>query len=63
MGSLTVIQHLRCSRSYQRLVIGIALSVLFVGCSSTPSGGVRVVVLIGNAVAQRPTVTTGLYVV
>lgn len=61
--SLTVIQQLRSSRSYQRLVIGIALSVLLVGCSSTPSGGVRVVDRNGNAVAQRPTVTTGQYVV
>ncbi|UZS74048.1 peptidoglycan DD-metalloendopeptidase family protein [Pseudomonas syringae] len=61
--SLTVIQQLRSSRSYQRLVIGIALSVLLVGCSSSPSGGVRVVDRNGNAVAQRPTVTTGQYVV
>nr|WP_304665010.1 peptidoglycan DD-metalloendopeptidase family protein [Pseudomonas savastanoi] len=45
------------------MVIGIALSVLLVGCSSTPSGGVRVVDRNGNAVAQRPTVTTGQYVV
>ncbi|KOP55660.1 peptigoglycan-binding protein LysM [Pseudomonas coronafaciens pv. porri] len=61
--SLTVIQQLRSSKSYQRLVIGIALSVLLVGCSSSPSGGVRVVDRNGNAVAQRPTVTTGQYVV
>ena len=61
--SHTVIQQLRSSRSYQRLLIGIALSVLLVGCSSSPSGGVRVVDRNGNAVAQRPTVTTGQYVV
>nr|WP_245399090.1 peptidoglycan DD-metalloendopeptidase family protein [Pseudomonas syringae] len=45
------------------MVIGIVLSVLLVGCSSSPSGGVRVVDRNGNAVAQRPTVTTGQYVV
>jgi lipoprotein NlpD len=44
-------------------VIGIALSVLLVGCSSTPSGGVRVVDRNNNAAPQRPTVTTGQYVV
>ncbi|RRV08138.1 LysM peptidoglycan-binding domain-containing protein [Pseudomonas sp. v388] len=61
--SHTVIQQLRSSRSYQRLVIGIALSVLLVGCSSSPSGGVRVVDRNGNTVSQRPAVTTGQYVV
>ncbi|TFZ33179.1 LysM domain-containing protein, partial [Pseudomonas syringae] len=45
------------------MVIGIALSVLLVGCSSSPAGGVRVVDRNGNGVAQRPTVTTGQYVV
>nr|WP_279291110.1 peptidoglycan DD-metalloendopeptidase family protein [Pseudomonas sp. S25] len=45
------------------MVIGIALSVLLVGCSSSPSGGVRVVDRNNNAAPQRPTVTTGQYVV
>nr|WP_214658244.1 peptidoglycan DD-metalloendopeptidase family protein [Pseudomonas folii] len=45
------------------MVIGIALSVLLVGCSSAPSGGVRVVDRNNNAAPQRPTVTTGQYVV
>ena len=61
--SHTVIQQLKSSRSYQRLVIGIALSVLLVGCSSSPSGGVRVVDRNGNTVSQRSPVTTGQYVV
>jgi lipoprotein NlpD len=61
--SHTVIQQLGSSRSYQRLVIGIALSVLLVGCSSSPSGGVRVVDRNGNTVSQRSPVTTGQYVV
>ena len=61
--SHTVIQQLRLSGSYQRLVIGIALSVLLVGCSSSPSGGVRVVDRNGNTVTQRAPVTTGQYVV
>jgi lipoprotein NlpD len=51
------------SGSYQRLVIGIALSVLLVGCSSSPSGGVRVVDRNGNTITQRAPVTTGQYVV
>lgn len=61
--SHTVIQQLRSSGSYQRLVIGIALSVLLVGCSSSPSGGVRVVDRNGNTVTQRAPVTTGQYAV
>ncbi len=62
--SLSVIRQRRCSTSFQRLVIGIVLSVLLVGCSSTPSGGVRVVDRNGNksAPARQP-VTTGQYVV
>jgi lipoprotein NlpD len=52
------------STSFQRLMTGIALSVLLVGCSSTPSGGVRVVDRNGKAIApQRQPVTTGQYVV
>ena len=61
--SHAVIQQLKLSGSYQRLVIGIALSVLLVGCSSAPSGGVRVVDRNGNPVSQRQAVTTGQYVV
>jgi lipoprotein NlpD len=48
---------------FQQLVIGIALSVLLVGCSSSPSSGVRVVDRNNNAAPKRPTVTTGQYVV
>jgi len=46
-------------------VIGIALSVLLVGCSSTPAGGVRVVDRNGGkpAAPTRQPVTTGQYVV
>jgi lipoprotein NlpD len=52
------------STSFQRLVTGIALSVLLVGCSSTPTGGVRVVDRNGKPTApQRQPVTTGQYVV
>ncbi|MBX8608381.1 Peptidoglycan-binding LysM:peptidase M23B [Pseudomonas cichorii] len=58
-----VIRQLNCSTSYRRLVIGIALSVLLVGCASSPSGGVRVVDRNGNVTSQRPAVTTGQYVV
>lgn len=61
--SRTVIRQRSSSTSFQRLVIGIALSVLLVGCSSAPSGGVRVVDRNNNAAPQRPTVTTGQYVV
>ncbi|MFK3969505.1 peptidoglycan DD-metalloendopeptidase family protein [Pseudomonas sp. NPDC087358] len=63
--SLTVIRQRRSSTSFQRLVIGIALSVLLVGCSSAPSGGVRVVDRNGGkpAAPTRQPVTTGQYVV
>lgn len=61
--SRTVIRQRSYSTSFQRLVIGIALSVLLVGCSSSPSDGVRVVDRNNNAAPQRPTVTTGQYVV
>jgi lipoprotein NlpD len=63
--SLTVIRQRMSSTSFQRLVTGIALSVLLAGCSSTPSGGVRVVDRNDGkpAVPARPQVTTGQYVV
>ncbi len=63
--SLTVIRQRTSSTSFQRLVIGIALSVLLVGCSSAPSGGVRVVDRNGgkSSVPTRQPVTTGQYVV
>nr|WP_262407311.1 peptidoglycan DD-metalloendopeptidase family protein [Pseudomonas lactis] len=48
--------------SFQRLVLGLVLSSLLAACSSTPSGGARVVDRT-NAIPQRPTVTTGQYVV
>nr|WP_269807966.1 peptidoglycan DD-metalloendopeptidase family protein [Pseudomonas agronomica] len=48
--------------SFKRLVTGLFLSTLLVGCSSTPSGNVRVVDR-NNATPARPTVTTGQYVV
>jgi len=63
--SLTVIRQRSSSTSFQRLVIGIALSVLLVGCSSAPSGGVRVVDRNSSkpAAPVRQPVTTGQYVV
>lgn len=61
--SRTVIRQRIFSKGFQRLLIGVALSVLLVGCSSSPSGGVRVVDRNSNAAPQRPTVTTGQYVV
>jgi lipoprotein NlpD len=61
--SRTVIRQRSYLTGFQQLVIGIALGVLLVGCSSTPSGGVRVVDRNNKAAPQRPTVTTGQYVV
>ena len=63
--SLTVIRQRTFSTSFPRLVIGIALSVLLVGCSSAPSGGVRVVDRNNGkpAAPTRQPVTTGQYVV
>ena len=61
--SRTVIRQRSFSKGFQRLLIGVALSVLLVGCSSSPSGGVRVVDRNSSASPQRPTVTTGQYVV
>ncbi|MDO7900114.1 peptidoglycan DD-metalloendopeptidase family protein [Pseudomonas citrulli] len=60
--SLTVIAQRMGITSFQRLVTGLVLSALLAGCSSTPSGNVRVVDR-NNATPQRPTVTTGQYVV
>ncbi|MFY1667056.1 peptidoglycan DD-metalloendopeptidase family protein [Pseudomonas sp. Pseu.R1] len=63
--SLTVIRQRTSSTSFPRLVIGIALSVLLVGCSSAPSSGVRVVDRNNSkpAAPTRQPVTTGQYVV
>lgn len=60
--SLTVIAQRIGTTSFQRLVTGLVLSSLLVGCSSTRSSDVRVVDR-NNAAAQRPAVTTGQYVV
>lgn len=60
--SLTVIAQRMGTTSFQRLVTGLVLSTLLVGCSSTKSSSVGVVDR-NNAVAQRPAVTTGQYVV
>nr|WP_016974429.1 peptidoglycan DD-metalloendopeptidase family protein [Pseudomonas tolaasii] len=50
--------------SFQRLVLGLVLSSVLVGCSSSPSSGARVVDRSNaRAVPQKPTVTTGQYVV
>ena len=63
--SLTVIRQRTSSTSFPRLVIGIALSLLMVACSSSPPGGVRVVDRNGGkpAAPVRQPVTTGQYVV
>lgn len=61
--SRTVIRQRMSSTSFQRLMIGIALSILLVGCSSAPSSGVRVVDRNGTAAPQRQATTTGQYVV
>ncbi|MEX3775825.1 peptidoglycan DD-metalloendopeptidase family protein [Pseudomonas sp. MYb118] len=60
--SLTVIAQRMGTTSFQRLATGLVLSTLLVGCSSNKSSDVRVVDR-NNAVAQRPAVTTGQYVV
>ena len=60
--SLTVIAQRIGITSFQRLVTGLVLSTLLVGCSSNKSSDVRVVDR-NKAVAQRPAVTTGQYVV
>ncbi|AXK55925.1 MULTISPECIES: peptidoglycan DD-metalloendopeptidase family protein [Pseudomonas] len=61
--SLTVIAQRMGITSFQRLMIGLVLSSLLVGCSSTKSSSVGVVERSNNAAPQRPTVTTGQYVV
>ncbi|MGZ7456253.1 peptidoglycan DD-metalloendopeptidase family protein [Pseudomonas sp. Ma2-10] len=55
--SLTVIAQRMGKTSFQRLVTGLVLSTLLVGCSSNKSSDVRVVD------RNRPAVTTGQYVV
>lgn len=60
--SLTVIRQRMSITSFQRMMIGIALGIFLAGCSSTPSGGVRVVDR-NKAAPQRQAVTTGQYVV
>jgi lipoprotein NlpD len=59
--SLTVIAQRMSKTSFQRLVIGLVLSSLLAACSNT-GGGARVVDR-NSAAPQRPTVTTGQYVV
>ncbi|MGC5702322.1 peptidoglycan DD-metalloendopeptidase family protein [Pseudomonas sp. NFXW11] len=62
--SLTVIAQRMGITSFQRLMIGLVLSSLLVGCSSTKTSSVGVVERSNtNAAPQRPTVTTGQYVV
>ncbi|VVO92986.1 Murein hydrolase activator NlpD [Pseudomonas fluorescens] len=60
--SLTVIAQRMGITSFQRLVTGLVLSTLLVGCSSNKSSDVRVIER-NKSVAQRPAVTTGQYVV
>ncbi|WQG58654.1 peptidoglycan DD-metalloendopeptidase family protein [Pseudomonas sp. RTB3] len=60
--SLTGLAQRMSKTSFQRLVLGLVLSSLLAACSSTPSGGARVVDRT-KAVPQKPTVTTGQYVV
>ncbi|MGH8450896.1 peptidoglycan DD-metalloendopeptidase family protein [Pseudomonas sp.] len=62
--SLTGLAQRMSKTSFQRLVLGLVLSSLLAGCSSSPSSGARVVDRNGASSApQRPTVTTGQYVV
>ncbi|WNF56877.1 MULTISPECIES: peptidoglycan DD-metalloendopeptidase family protein [Pseudomonas] len=60
--SLTVIAQRMGTKSFQRLVTGLVLSTLLVGCSSSKTSDVRVVDR-NKSVSQRPAVTTGQYVV
>ncbi len=60
--SLTVIAQRMSTTSFQRLVTGLVLSALLVGCSSTKSSSAGVVDRSKTA-PQRPVVTTGQYVV
>ena len=61
--SLTVIAQRLGKTSFQRLVIGLALSASLTGCMSTRSGSAGVVERGSTAAPQRPAVTTGQYVV
>ena len=62
--SLTGLAQRMSKTSFQRLVLGLVLSSLLAGCSSSPSSGARVVDRNNaSAVPQKPTVTTGQYVV
>lgn len=60
--SLTGLAQRMSKTSFHRLVLGLVFSCVLVGCSSSPSSGARVVDR-NNAVPQKPTVTTGQYVV
>ena len=58
----TIIQQRRDRSSFRLLVIALAMGTLLAGCSSTPSGGARVVDR-NSAAPKRPTVTSGQYIV
>ncbi|KAF6696858.1 peptidoglycan DD-metalloendopeptidase family protein [Pseudomonas sp. EKM23D] len=60
--SLTGLAQRMSKTSFQRLVLGLVFSSVLVGCSSSPSSGARVVDR-NNSAPQKPTVTTGQYVV
>ena len=60
--SLTGLAQRMGKTSFQRLVLGLVFGSLLVGCSSSPSSGARVVDR-NSAAPQKPTVTTGQYVV
>lgn len=60
--SLTGLAQRMSKTSFHRLVLGLVFSSVLVGCSSSPSSGARVVDR-NSAVPQKPTVTTGQYVV
>lgn len=60
--SLTGLAQRMSKTSFHRLVLGLVFSSVLVGCSSSPSSGARVVDR-NNAAPQKPTVTTGQYVV
>ncbi len=66
--SLTAIQQWICIAGAKRLVSGLLLCVLLVGCTTTPKGGVKVVDRTTGgsstssvATPQRPATTTGQY--
>ena len=60
--SLTGLAQRMSKTSFHRLVLGLVFSSVLVGCSSSPSSGARVVDR-NNTAPQKPTVTTGQYVV